>query len=104
MLKEGIASRRESCETAKSLHGLKTLCLLGIATSIDALFIGITFAMQKDYPIIRSSLLIGCTTFVISAFGYYSGKKFSTISKHKAYYLGALLLFALGLQSFIRIF
>ena len=102
MLKEGWENRNSSCEVVSHLDSFKTLFLLGVATSIDALFVGITFALQGNYPLFWASILIGCTTFIISAIGYYFGKFFSNISKNKAYYLGAVLLFGLGIHSLIR--
>ncbi|RXZ71065.1 manganese efflux pump MntP family protein [Fusobacterium necrophorum] len=102
MLKEGWKNRHNSCEAVSHLDGFKTLFLLGVATSMDALFVGITFALQVNYPLFWASVLIGCTTFMISAIGYYFGKSFSDISKNKAYYLGAVLLFGLGIHSLIR--
>lgn len=102
MLKEGWENRHNSCEVVSHLDGFKTLFLLGVATSMDALFVGITFALQVNYPLFWASVLIGCTTFMISAIGYYFGKSFSNISKNKAYYLGAVLLFGLGIHSLIR--
>lgn len=102
MLKEGWENRNSSCEVVSHLDSFKTLFLLGVATSIDALFVGITFALQVNYPLLWASILIGCTTFIISAIGYYFGKFFSNISKNKAYYLGAVLLFGLGIHSLIR--
>ncbi|KDE71499.1 hypothetical protein FUSO6_00665 [Fusobacterium necrophorum DAB] len=102
MLKEGWENRNSSCEVVSHLDSFKTLFLLGVATSIDALFVGITFTLQVNYPLFWASILIGCTTFIISAIGYYFGKFFSNISKNKAYYLGAVLLFGLGIHSLIR--
>ncbi len=102
MLKEGWQNRNNSCEVVSHLDSFKTLFLLGVATSIDALFVGITFALQANYPLFWASILIGCTTFVISSIGYYFGKFFSNISKNKAYYLGSVLLFGLGIHSLIR--
>lgn len=101
MLKEGWENRKDSCELTPSLNSFKTLFLLGVATSIDALFIGITFALQKSNPLLLSSLLIGVITFIISSLGYSFGKSFSNLSKHKAYYLGAVLLLGLGVRSFL---
>lgn len=100
MAKEGWENRKDHCETSPVLENLKTVLLLGLATSLDAFFIGISFAFVKDFSILEASLLIGCTTFVISYFGYVLGKKFSHISQHKAYYFGAGLLFLLGLYSY----
>lgn len=102
MLKEGWENRNSSCEVVSHLDSFKTLFLLGVATSIDALFVGITFALQINYPLFWASIFIGCTTFIISAIGYYFGKFFSNISKNKTYYLGAVLLFGLGIHSLIR--
>lgn len=99
MGKEGWENRKDDCETTVSLHGVKTLFFLGIATSIDALFIGISFAMQRNYPLFRASLFIGCITFILSAFGYSFGKFFSTLPRHLVYYLGSVLLFFLGIYS-----
>jgi len=101
MAKEGWEHRNNSCEVVSQLDGFKTLFLLGVATSIDALFIGISFALQVNYPLFLASVLIGCTTFIISAIGYYFGKSFSDISKNKAYYLGSVLLFGLGIHSLV---
>lgn len=98
--KEGWENRKDTCGTMVSLHGFKTLFLLGLATSIDALFIGITFAMEKNYPLLQISLFIGCITLILSAFGYSFGKSLSSLSKHKVYYLGSILLFFLGIHSF----
>ncbi|HEY4532933.1 MAG TPA: manganese efflux pump MntP family protein [Fusobacterium sp.] len=102
MLKEGWEHRKNSCELVSHMDNFRTLFLLGIATSMDALFIGISFALEINYPLFQASILIGCITFVISAIGYYFGKSFSHISKNKAYYLGAVLLFSLGIHSLIR--
>lgn len=99
---KGWENRNSSCEVVSHLDSFKTLFLLGVATSIDALFVGITFALQVNYPLFWASILIGCTTFIISAIGYYFGKFFSNISKNKAYYLGAVLLFGLGIHSLIK--
>lgn len=102
MLKEGWEQRRISCDSSPALNKNKTLFLLAVATSMDALFIGITFSMKKNFPLVLTSFLIGCTTFTISAFGYYFGKLFSFLGRHKAYYIGSFLLFCLGIYSILE--
>lgn len=55
---------------------LKELFVLSIATSIDALAVGITFALIPNTNILSSVLLIGITTFIFSAGGVIIGNKF----------------------------
>ncbi|MEW5831476.1 MAG: manganese efflux pump MntP family protein [Campylobacterota bacterium] len=73
----------------------KTLLSLGIATSIDAMAVGVTFAfMQTD--ILSASALIGGVTFVLCVAAVYVGKKLGSILESKAEILGGLILIALG--------
>ena len=72
MLIDGIKAEDDEDEGEFKLD-LKELFLLAIATSIDALAVGITFAFL-NYPIVECMSIIGCTTFVISFIGVYIGK------------------------------
>ena len=65
--------------------------LLAVATSIDALAVGITFAFL-DVHIIAAVSFIGVTTFVISAIGVKIGNVFGTKYKSKAEFAGGALL------------
>ena len=76
---------------------LKELFMLAIATSIDALAVGITFAFL-NYPIVEGMSIIGCTTFVISFVGVYIGKIFGTKYEHKAEIAGGLILIFIGVK------
>ena len=72
MLIDGIKAEDDE-ETGEFKLDLKELFLLAIATSIDALAVGITFAFL-NYPIVECMSIIGCTTFIISFIGVYIGK------------------------------
>ena len=76
---------------------LKELFLLAIATSIDALAVGITFAFL-NYPIVECMSIIGCTTFIISFIGVYIGKVFGSKYEHKAEIAGGIILIVIGLK------
>lgn len=75
----------------------KELFMLAIATSIDALAVGITFAFL-NYPIVECISLIGCTTFVISFIGVYIGHIFGSKYEHKAEIVGGIILIFIGLK------
>ena len=84
-------------ETGKFKLDLKELFLLAIATSIDALAVGITFAFL-NYPIVECMSIIGCTTFIISFIGVYIGKIFGSKYEHKAEIAGGIILIVIGLK------
>jgi putative Mn2+ efflux pump MntP len=73
----------------------KTLITLGIATSIDAMAIGVTFAfLQTD--IYTAASVIGLVTFVLCVAAIYIGKKLGSFLESKAEMLGGLILIGLG--------
>ena len=74
---------------------LKEMLLLAVATSIDALAVGITFAFL-DYPIAEAVSVIGIVTFVIAVGGVYVGNFFGNKYKNKAEFAGGLILVLLG--------
>ena len=75
---------------------VKELLLLAIATSIDALAVGITFSFYKDTNIFSNISIIGVTTFVIAAAGVAIGNKFGTRFKKKAEIAGGVILVLIG--------
>ena len=75
----------------------KNMLVLAVATSIDALAVGITFAFL-DTPIIEAITIIGITTMVISIIGVVVGNFFGSRYKSKAEFIGGLILILLGLK------
>ena len=95
MMKESFSKEEE--ENSDSLD-VKTMFLLAVATSIDALAVGITFAFLPDTNVTAAVLFIGIVTFVLSAAGVKIGNIFGTKYKAKAEFAGGLILVLLGLK------
>lgn len=76
---------------------IKQLTILAIATSIDALAVGITFAFLR-YPIVEAISIIGVVTFIICIGGVYVGNFFGSKYKNKAEFAGGLILVLLGFR------
>lgn len=74
---------------------IKQLIMLAIATSIDALAVGITFAFL-NYPIVEAITIIGVVTFIICIAGVYVGNFFGSKYKNKAEFVGGLILVLIG--------
>jgi len=90
--------QKNNCDNKKITEiNWKIILLLGLATSIDALVVGITFAFI-NLDIITSIIWIGSTTFIITLLGYYLGKKLSCLNSKKIEILGGLILIIIGLK------
>ena len=77
--------------------GFKNMVMLAIATSIDALAVGVTFAfLQVD--IIPAVSFIGIVTFVLSSIGVKIGNVFGTKYKSKAEFTGGAILILIGIK------
>ena len=77
--------------------GFKAMLMMAVATSIDALAVGITFAFLK-VQIFFAVLFIGLTTFTISSFGVKIGNIFGLKYKSKAEFVGGAILIAIGVK------
>lgn len=99
MIKEAFSKDEDDheCSCSNEILDFKELFILAIATSIDALAIGITFAFL-GINIINSATLIGISTFIISFVGVMIGNKFGTKYKEKASILGGAVLIIIGLK------
>ena len=97
MIKE---SREEEEEEEKPYAGVnfKELLILAVATSIDALAVGITFALLPDVNVPLAVCLIGITTFLCSAAGLRVGNLFGLRYKAKAELAGGIILILIGLK------
>ncbi len=97
MVWEALRGGEEASEKEAGGLDLKELVLLALATSIDALAVGITFAfLQVD--ILPSVSLIGATTFCLSLGGVWVGHSFGTRFKSKAEVAGGVILVLIGLK------
>ena len=92
MIKE---SREEGCETMDSSFGVKAMIPLAVATSIDALAVGVTFAFLR-VNIFWAVLFIGVITFTLSSIGVKVGNVFGVRFKSKAEFAGGLILILMG--------
>ena len=80
---------------------LKELMMLSVATSIDALAVGIVFAAEKT-NIVLPVCLIGIITFVLSFIGVIMGNKFGSKYEKKAEGVGGAILILIGLKILIE--
>lgn len=71
---------------------------MAVATSIDALAVGITFALLPDVNIAAAVSFIGIITFILSGAGLKIGNVFGTRYKAKAEFAGGLLLVLMGIK------
>lgn len=99
---ESFKHEEEECCKCDSKLDLKELVVLAIATSIDALAVGITFALYPDINILPSISIIGIVTFIICAGGVVIGHKFGAKFKSKAELLGGIVLVIIGLKLLIE--
>lgn len=99
MVVEAIREKDEAVEVGKMDPplDLKEMFVLAVATSIDALAVGITFAFLQ-VPIVEAISIIGITTFVISVIGVYVGNFFGNRYKKKAELVGGIILILIGLK------
>lgn len=101
MIREADHARRTG-ETEGSDDRIdpKTMCLLAVATSIDALAVGVTFAFL-DIAVIPASVFIGCVTFTICFFAVLGGSRLGERFGNNAKYLGGAVLILIGLRILI---
>lgn len=94
MIKEALSDEEEEVSDS---FGVKTMFLMAIATSIDALAVGVTFAFLR-VNIFAAAAFIGCTTFICSAVGVKIGSIFGIRFKSKAELAGGVILILLGIK------
>lgn len=90
-----IKESRGEAEQLNDSFSFWTMLPLAVATSIDALAVGITFAFLQ-VSILPAVTVIGCTTFVLSAVGIKIGHVFGTRYKSRAELVGGIVLIVLG--------
>ena len=96
MIREAVWDDKEEEEKSNSLD-FKTMFLLAIATSIDALAVGVSFAFIQ-VKLWSSVLIIGLTTFVFSVLGVKIGTVFGSKYEKSAGIIGGIILILIGLK------
>jgi putative Mn2+ efflux pump MntP len=99
MIKESFSKKEQKVN--KNSFRFMTMLLLAIATSVDALAVGITFAFF-EINIFMAIVIIGLTTFCISIGGVKIGNIFGAKHKSKAEFIGGAILVILGLKILIE--
>lgn len=94
MIKESFGNESENCNDDV---GFKTMLILAIATSIDALAVGITFAFLK-VNLVAAISMIGVITFALSVVGTKIGNRFGDKYESKAELVGGIILVLLGIK------
>lgn len=98
MLKEAL-SNEEDCDCDNNADfSVKTMFTLAVATSIDALAVGISLSMAGNVNIWTAISLIGITTCILSAIGVKIGSIFGDKYEKKAQIAGGIILILLGLK------
>lgn len=96
MMIEAIKGGDDESENEYRLN-IKELFVLAVATSIDALAVGIVFAAEKT-PVITSVTIIGAVTFLLSLAGVYIGHRFGSKYEKKAELAGGAILIIIGVK------
>lgn len=109
MIREALSKDEE---TASADLDIKTMLVMAIATSIDALAVGIAFACEKINILAVSDIvntligvgIIGIITCIISCFGVKIGNLFGSKFKSKAEFCGGLILIFIGVKILLEYF
>lgn len=96
MLREALS--KENQKPADASFGVKTMLIMAVATSIDALAVGIALAMDSGTNIWLSISVIGIITFIMSAAGIKAGSIVGEKYKTKAEISGGVILILLGVK------
>ena len=95
MVKEAFSHEQNESD---SCFGCKTMLVMAIATSIDALAVGITLALLPEINIFAAVIFIGVITFILSGIGVKIGNKFGGKYKSKAEFAGGAILILMGIK------
>lgn len=80
----------------------RRLCLLAIATSIDALAVGVSMAFMEDMNILLACTVIGVVAFALSVAGGMLGKRLGCLFQKRAELVGGLVLIAIGVKILVE--
>ena len=95
MIREAVGGDEECCNEEDASYSIRAMLPLAIATSIDALAVGVSFAFLS-VDIVPAVSFIGVCTFILSAFGVKIGSVFGLRFKKKAEIAGGVILILMG--------
>ncbi len=99
MIREALSKEEEEeCCDKNDSFGIKAMLPMAVATSIDALAVGVSFALLPDVDIVPAVSFIGVITFALSFAGVKIGNVFGTKFKSKAEHAGGIILMLMGLK------
>lgn len=100
MIREALGEEKDGCDCCgeEATFDWKNMLTMAVATSIDALAVGITFALLPDVNIVAAVSFIGVITFVCSAAGLKIGNVFGLKYKSKAELAGGVILLLIGVK------
>jgi len=97
------AVRNEPKENQLDVSSPWVMCLLAIATSIDAFVVGITLGLENDvWHILAISAIVGAVTFAVSLFGVVLGRRNVAIPERVTTLVAGLVLIGLGVYTLIE--
>lgn len=100
MIREALKIKEEQ-EEQLAVLSLRWLVALGVATSIDALIIGVTFALLGT-AIVFPAIVIGIVAFIFSFFGFFLGCRLGHLFENKIEILGGVILIGIGLKILVE--
>jgi putative Mn2+ efflux pump MntP len=95
------AARPEREPQGVSVLHLRILFLLSVATSIDALVAGFSFAFLR-VEVMRTVAIIGFVTFILSVVGYFIGENLGHFFRNKVRFLGGIILICIGVKVLVE--
>lgn len=98
MLKDAFSDECDCCNEGNADFSIKTMFTMAVATSIDALMVGVSLAMAGNVNIWAAVALIGIVTCLLSAFGVKAGSIFGNRFGAKAQIAGGVILILIGLK------
>lgn len=102
MVKESFSDDEDDIPKEKEILKVKNMTMLAIATSIDALAVGVTFAFIGNISIFFACSVIGIVAFALSYAGLMIGKKIGPFFKTYAERIGGLVLIGMGIKILVQ--
>lgn len=99
MIYEGVT---KDCDCEDCAVGLGALAVQGIATSIDALSVGLDIGDYNFFEALACAVVIAIVTFIICMIGVWAGKKFGNMLSNKATVFGGVILVGIGIYIFLK--